>query len=126
MIRLLLDQGIPRSTTALLNAAGWDAVHVGDVNLSRAADTEILEFAGAEKRTIVTLDADFHAILAVTNARGPSTIRFRRQGLDGPTVASLLRSIWPDIEAHATRGAMITVTEHDVRVRQLPLSPQQD
>ena len=34
MKRLLLDQGCPRSTSATLNAEGWDVVHVGEPNAS--------------------------------------------------------------------------------------------
>ena len=58
MIRLLLDQGLPRSAAKLLSAAGWDVAHVGEVGLSRAEDLQILEHARDQKRTCVTLDAD--------------------------------------------------------------------
>jgi restriction system protein len=40
--RLLFDQGLPRSTGALLPQAGWDVVHVSDIGMSRADDVDIL------------------------------------------------------------------------------------
>ncbi len=35
---LLLDQGLPRSTTLHLRESGIDAVHVGDIGLANADD----------------------------------------------------------------------------------------
>jgi hypothetical protein len=40
--RLLLDQGLPRSTAGLLSQGGWDVVHVSEIGMSRADDREIL------------------------------------------------------------------------------------
>lgn len=40
--------------------------HVADIGMSRALDSEILECGRLEKRVCVTLDADFHALLAVS------------------------------------------------------------
>lgn len=77
MIRLLLDQGLPRSAVAVLQKVGWDVVHTFEVGLSRAADVELLEVARRASRTVVTLDADFHALLAVANANSPSVIRIQ-------------------------------------------------
>jgi predicted nuclease of predicted toxin-antitoxin system len=57
------------------------AVHVGEVVMSTAADEEILRFALGRNGVLVTLDADFHAILAVSGRMGPSVIRIRLQGL---------------------------------------------
>ena len=37
---------------------GHDAVHAAAIGLSMAADTEIIEFARREQRTIVTADLD--------------------------------------------------------------------
>jgi predicted nuclease of predicted toxin-antitoxin system len=39
---LLLDQGLPRSTTLHLRVAGLKAEHVGDVGLAAADDGSIL------------------------------------------------------------------------------------
>jgi predicted nuclease of predicted toxin-antitoxin system len=41
--RLLLDQGLPRSTGALLSVSGWDIRHVSEIGMSRADDAAILE-----------------------------------------------------------------------------------
>src|SRR5882724_2537069 len=80
-MRLVLDQGVPRDAASLLRELGHDCTHVGEVGMSRAADQEILAWAVSENATVVTLDADFHTILAVSGATAPSVIRLRRQGL---------------------------------------------
>jgi predicted nuclease of predicted toxin-antitoxin system len=84
--------------------------------MSQSADRSILDFARAQGRTVVTLDADFHALLAVANESGPSVIRIRQEGLKGREVAALLLAIWSRIEAQLQRGAMVTVTEKTIRV----------
>ena len=121
MKRLLLDQGLPRSTPALLVQAGWDVTHVADIGMSRADDVDILQRARAEGRVCVTLDADFHAILATSGEPGPSVVRVRKEGLDGGALADLLQTVWPDIEDALTAGAMVTVTDRAIRVRRLPI-----
>jgi predicted nuclease of predicted toxin-antitoxin system len=60
--RLLLDQGLPRSTAAVLRQAGWDVIHVSEIGMSGAEDADILRRARAESRVCVTLDADFHSL----------------------------------------------------------------
>ncbi len=121
MISILLDQGLPRSTASLLRDEGWDVLHTGDIGLSRSTDREILEYARREERVIITLDSDFHAILAVSNASTPSVIRIRLEGLRGPDLALLIKRIWPKIEPQVKKGAMVTVTESGIRIRNIPL-----
>lgn len=122
MTRVLLDQGLPRSTAKLLSAAGWDAAHVADIGLSRAEDSRILERARQEARTCVTLDADFHALLATSEAKSPSVVRIRREGLNGKAICDLLLKIWPRIDSAVNEGALVTITEGSVRVRALPIT----
>lgn len=121
MKRLLLDQGLPRSTPALLAQAGWNVTHVSEIGMSRADDIDILQRAKAEQRVCVTLDADFHAILATSGEPGPSVIRVRREGLDASALADLLQAVWPGIEEALLAGAMVTVTDRAIRVRRLPI-----
>ena len=121
MKRLLLDQGLPRSTGALLAQAGRDVTHVSEIGMSRADDIDILERARTDERVCVTLDADFHALLATSGERGPSVVRVRKEGLDAGALAALLQTVWPDIESALADGAMVTVTDRSIRVRRLPI-----
>ena len=121
MIIILLDQGLPRSAASLLRDEGWDVLHTGDIGLSRSTDRQILEFARNEQRVIITLDSDFHTILALTNASTPSVIRIRLEGLRGPDLALLIKRIWSRIEPQVKKGAMVTVTESGIRIRNIPV-----
>jgi len=121
LISIVLDQGLPRSTASLLRDEGWDVLHTGDISLSRSTDGQILEYARREERVIITLDSDFHAILAVSNASTPSVIRIRLEGLRGPDLALLIKRIWPKIEPQVKKGAMVTVTESGIRIKNIPL-----
>ena len=121
MTRILLDQGLPRRAVTILSREQWDVVHTGDVGLAQASDREIIEYARNEDRIIVTLDADFHAILAVENASSPSVIRIRQEGLKSTQLSDLIKSIWPTIQSQLNAGALVTVTAKSIRVRSIPL-----
>ncbi len=122
-MKLLLDQGLPRSAAGRLRERGIEAIHAADVKLSAAADTEILECAREMGSVVATLDSDFHAILALSGARAPSVIRIRIEGLDGSGIESLLRSVIAACRAEIESGAAITVTERSIRIRPLPILP---
>jgi predicted nuclease of predicted toxin-antitoxin system len=89
LIRFLLDQGLPRTAVSFLRAAGWDAVHVVELGMSRATDVEIIDVARQDHRVICTLDADFHALLATSGHSHPSVVRIRREGLKAKELADL-------------------------------------
>jgi predicted nuclease of predicted toxin-antitoxin system len=76
-MNLLLDQGIPRRTALLLRQAGIDAVHTGEIGYATAEDYEILARALNKGRVVITLDSDFHMLLAFSGAKLPSVVRVR-------------------------------------------------
>lgn len=117
MQRLLLDQCLPRSAAKRLREEGWDVVHVGDVGMIHAQDEEILAFARQENRICVTLDADFHALLAVASVTDVSVIRIRIEGLNSIAFVDIIKQIWPKVEQAVTEGALITVTTKNIRIR---------
>ncbi|MHB1100575.1 MAG: DUF5615 family PIN-like protein [Burkholderiales bacterium] len=119
MIRILLDQGLPRLAASILRESGWDVVHVGEVNLGAATDAEILEYARVDNRVCVTLDADFHTLLMLGGKSRPSTIRIRVEGLKSDGMASLLKHVWPQIAVSLEKGALVTINEHSMRIRHL-------
>ena len=49
-MKLLLDQGLPRSAAGLLRNAGIDTVHTGEIGYAAANDADILECARVEAR----------------------------------------------------------------------------
>lgn len=86
-MRFLLDQGLPRSAIPLLQSIGLECEHVGSLGLATATDEEILAEGTDRGAIVVTLDSDFHALLAQSNASRPSVIRIRIQGLKGEELA---------------------------------------
>jgi predicted nuclease of predicted toxin-antitoxin system len=120
-MRLLLDQGLPRSAVLHLKNAGIEAVHVGDRGLATASDSKILDFGRQEDRVVVTLDADFHALLALSGVTGPSVIRVRIEGLQAENLATLLVDVLKVCSDDLMKGAVVSVTESGVRIRKLPL-----
>jgi predicted nuclease of predicted toxin-antitoxin system len=121
-IHLVLDQGLPRDAAGQLRSAGASCVHVGELKMSTAADTEILEWARVHNSVIVTLDADFHAIVAVQRVAKPSVIRIRVQGLNGTAIAGLVRQVLERYAVELRLGCMITVKPRKTTCHLLPTS----
>ena len=120
-MKFLLDQGLPRSTAELLRQKGLDAVHTGECGLSVASDDAILAAGRAQGRTVITLDSDFHTILALEEASGPSVIRVRWEGLRGPEMAKLIGQVLALCLDDLESGAAVSVKPDGIRVRRLPI-----
>lgn len=120
-MRLLLDQGLPRSAASLLCDVGIDTVHTGEIGYVTAEDIDILVLAREESRLIVTLDSDFHALLALSNAALPSVIRIRIERLRGNELALLLRKLIDKWIVELEAGALLTVQPGRVRYHRLPI-----
>lgn len=120
-MKLLLDQGLPRSAAAMLRKNGFVAVHVGELEMSAASDEEIIEWARANGHCVFTLDADFHSLLAVSNATEPSVIRLRIQRLKAEAATQLILRVIAQIGDEIERGCFVTVMPATIRIRRLPV-----
>jgi predicted nuclease of predicted toxin-antitoxin system len=103
-------------------ARGWDVQHVGERGMSRAEDVAILQVARQERRVVVTLDADFHALLAASGATGPSVLRIRMQGLKADQAATLIERVLALAGDELGQGAMVTVADAKIRIKRLPIT----
>ena len=122
-MKLLLDQGLPRGAAQLLTELGFDTIHVGDIGMAGATDTAILEYGRSDQRVVITLDADFHALLALSYALQPSVIRIRIEGLRAAALTELVRMVIESCSEDLQLGAVAVVQEDRIRVRRLPLVP---
>jgi predicted nuclease of predicted toxin-antitoxin system len=123
-MKLLLNQGLPRSAAALLCQAGIDTIHVGEIGHSCSDDAVLLQVGRDSQRVVVTLDADFHTLLALSEAVAPSVIRIRIEGLKGEGLANLLQTVLSQCAADLAQGAAVTVQETCIRVHHLPILPK--
>jgi len=101
--------------------SGITAFTLGEIGMPRAADLEILNWARDHNSVVVTLDADFHAALAVSGATGPSVIRVRLEGLRGSDLTVLLIAVLELYGAEWSRGCLVTVKKHKTTCHRLPV-----
>lgn len=121
VFRLLLDQGIPRDAASRLRDIGYECTHVGEIGMSNSDDDEILARALETRAIVVTLDADFHMMLAVSGASGPSAIRIRIEGLHAAEITEIVRHVLAKFAAELQQGSLVTVKPRKVTCHRLPI-----
>lgn len=120
-MKFLADMGISPKTVAFLHDLGHEAAHLHELGLHRLPDSAVLEKARLEGCILLTHDLDFAELVAASGARLPSVIIFRLVSMDPERVSSRLARVIFDHQDALDRGAIISITEAQVRVRLLPL-----
>jgi predicted nuclease of predicted toxin-antitoxin system len=108
-------------TVAALAAEGMDIARVSSLLPVNASDENILSLARQEGRVVITQDMDFSSLLALGGHDRPSLVTLRLLNTDPEVITQRLRRVLPQIEAALRRGCAVTVEDHAVRVRQLPI-----
>ena len=122
-LKFLVDNALPPRLAYLLEAAGYDAVHVGAYCMHAASDEEILAKALQEDRIVVSADSDFGVILAAQDADRPSFILFRDPNLlVAHDYAGMLIPAVPILEPELASGCVAVFRNGRLRVRKLPFS----
>jgi predicted nuclease of predicted toxin-antitoxin system len=122
-VKFLGDMGISARTIRWLRGQGYEALHLRDEGLQRAADEAVLEKARAEGRILLTMDLDFGYLLAVSRERLPSVILFRLEDESSEIVNARLADVLSQCAHDLEAGAMVSVSEAAIRVRRLPIPP---
>ncbi len=101
---------------------GIDALHVSDLGFERASDQEIIELSREKNLVIVTLDADFHALISLSGQSKPSVIRIRIEGLKAVATAHQISTLVSSYAESLGSGCLLSVSESRVASRRLPIS----
>ncbi len=120
-MKFLADMGISISTVNLLVQLGYSAVHVKEIGMKHALDTEIIAKAKNEDRIILTCDLDFGDILAASGDKYPSVIIFRLENETPTNVNKRLTQIFHESSTSLIEVAIIIAEEARHRVRLLPI-----
>ncbi len=120
-MKFLIDNALSPSMADGLKKAGYDAIHVRDIEMSKASDTDILNFALKEDRIIVSADTDFGTLLTLHELSKPSFILFRRSDKRPTALLLQLTANLEQISEALSEGAVIVIEDKRIRIRQLPI-----
>ncbi len=125
MMRFLADMGISPRTVSFLRELGHEAMHLHQEGLGRLTDPEILEKARREGSVVLTHDLDFGDLLAASGTQLPTVIIFRLRNMRPDRVNVYLQNVIIQHASALDEGAIATVAEAGVRIRRLPLVPDE-
>jgi predicted nuclease of predicted toxin-antitoxin system len=120
-MKILIDMNLSPAWVPVLEEEGHTASHWSSIGSLNTPDREILSWAKANEYVLFTHDLDFGAILAATEAEGPSVIQIRAQDISPDHAKVLLLTTVKRFSRNLLEGALISVDEEKSRVRLLPL-----
>src|SRR5438046_10560261 len=103
-MRLLLDMNLPPSVANWLRSEGHDALHVRDLGLSGAPDSEIFARAAADGRIVVTFDLDFGEVAGLVRGAGAGAILLRLRLTTRRHLQERLRAVLSTAPRHWKRA----------------------
>ena len=120
--KLLADIHISPLTVAEIRAFGYEIHRVSDFISASATDANIIELAILEKAAIITQDLDFSALVAQSGLNRPSIVSLRVSDAKPRRIATILKTVLPQIESDLRKGAIVSIEETEYRIRKLPIS----
>lgn len=126
-MKFLVDNALSPQIASGLAQAGYDAIHVRDLNMGTSSDIDIFDLAIIEQRVIISADTDFGTLLSLRSEKFPSVILFRRGISHIPQMQlSILLLNLPNILNLLKQGSIIIFDKNWIRTRALPINDQED
>ncbi len=120
-MKILVDMNLSPQWRAVLEKHEFTCRHWSEVGKPDASDKEIMQWALKNGYALFTHDLDFGAILAATQASGPSVIQVRAPDVLPSAIESVVVRIFQEFSREIEIGALISVDSALSRVRILPL-----
>ncbi|WP_374046065.1 DUF5615 family PIN-like protein [Massilia sp. R2A-15] len=105
-MKFLVDSQLPLALARHLTSQGIPCVHVNEVGLGSAADTEIWRYAKMNRMTIVSKDGDF-AMLIHAKHSPPQLVWVRIGNCRSIDLISAFDRGWPSVEHSLVAGVPI-------------------
>ena len=100
---------------------GFEAVHWSTLGERTAPDAVIMAWARDRDLVVMTHDLDFSALLAYTEAAGPSVVQLRMQDVLPDTAGAEVVRVLREHRAALDEGAIVSLDALASRVRVLPI-----
>jgi len=120
-MKFLIDNALSPVIAQGLKEAGFESIHVRDIGLRSAPDTEIFEHAVKNNQIIISADTDFGTLLALRQTSKPSVILFRCTDKRPQSQVSLLLSHLSEIKDALIAGSIVVFEDDRIRIRALPI-----
>jgi predicted nuclease of predicted toxin-antitoxin system len=120
--KLVIDANLSPQWAALLGEAGHDALRWFDVGKADASDRTIMAWTQRRGYTVFTHDLDLSALLAATQAVGPSVLQVHAQDVLPDAMGAVVRRALRQFADELHAGAIVTVDPSRARAHLLPLA----
>src|SRR5262245_48566875 len=113
---------VPCTLSERLVGEGHTYRHVRDIAMARANDATILDEARRNDEVIATHDLDYGHLLAFSGEPPPSVTIFRIPNTHPDNLYARILHAWTEIEKPLQEGAIVTIEDATLRIRQLPIT----
>jgi predicted nuclease of predicted toxin-antitoxin system len=120
-VKIVIDMNLAPVWVQVFQREGWECQHWSQIGDPRATDGEIMAWARTNGFIVFTHDLDFSALLAATQAQGPSVLQVRAQNVLPDHLGEIVVRTLRQFDSILADGALISVDEARARVRVLPL-----
>lgn len=116
MIKLLIDENIPFRLIAALNSNGFNVKSVVE-EMKSANDHDILRFALAENRILLTLDKEFASLVYRTKKENSGLILIRLRNYGYENILDYLLKLFKKFKKSILQKSFVVISENNIRIR---------